>query len=108
MARSIRIPPAPSSRRDGRATHLKRSDFELDPQDYWTSRKTGARYPVAWSIRFRPRHLDRRWMRAFPEQELAASGKDSPAYWEGAVVYTGTSRGSGYLEMTGYAQPMRL
>ena len=36
--------------KDGRATHLKRGDFELQPLEYWTSPKTGAQYPVKWRI----------------------------------------------------------
>jgi predicted secreted hydrolase len=41
-------------------------------------------------------------------QELAEQDAASPSYWEGAVTYSGTSRGAGYLEMTGYDKPMRL
>ena len=42
-----------------------------------------------------------------PDQELV--GEDaSPSYWEGAVVYSGSHTGVGYLEMTGYDAPMRL
>src|ERR1019366_9955075 len=36
--------------RDGRATHLRRSDFELQPLDYWKSPKTGGRYPIRWRV----------------------------------------------------------
>ena len=41
-------------------------------------------------------------------QELVAEDASSPSYWEGAVTYRGTSRGAGYLEMTGYNKAMRL
>jgi len=41
-------------------------------------------------------------------QELASDEERTPSYWEGAVVYSGTLAGAGYLEMTGYAKPMRL
>ena len=34
-------------------------------------------------------------------QELKAS-KGGTTYWEGAVSYSGSARGAGYLEMTGY------
>ena len=41
-------------------------------------------------------------------QELAAEGEASPPYWEGAVTYSGSHNGVGYLEMTGYSKPMRF
>jgi len=94
--------------RDGRATHLRRTDFTLHPEALWTSPKTGARYPVSWSIQVPSLHIGLRCDAAFAGQELAGEGKDSPDYWEGAVVYSGTSGGSGYLEMTGYTRPMRI
>ena len=41
-------------------------------------------------------------------QELAAEGQFGPTYWEGAVNYTGSGTGAGYLEMTGYDKPVVL
>lgn len=94
--------------RNGRATHLRRSDIDLRPESWWTSPKTGARYPVAWTIRIPSLHVELRCTADFPNQELPGEGQDSPSYWEGAVVYNGSSTAVGYLEMTGYAKPMRL
>ena len=37
---------------------------------------------------------------ALDNQELKAT--TGPSYWEGAVAFSGTHRGVGYLEMTGY------
>jgi len=34
-------------------------------------------------------------------QELAVRDAAAPSYWEGAVRYSGTATGVGYLEMTG-------
>ena len=34
--------------------------------------------------------------------------KTGPSYWEGAVTYSGSANGVGYLEMTGYDKPVRL
>ncbi len=42
---------------------------------------------------------------ALPNQELSTHETN---YWEGAVVYSGTGKGVGYLEMTGYDKPVRL
>ena len=92
---------------DGRATHLRRSDFELRPEDWWTSPHTGARYPVRWRIAIPSLGVEVTCTAAIPDQELTG-GSEFPTYWEGAVVYTGSASGVGYLEMTGYARPVRL
>lgn len=93
---------------DGRARHLAHSDFELQPTGWWTSPKTGARYPTRWSISVPGLSIRLKCSAALDLQELAGEGEASPPYWEGAVVYSGTETGVGYLEMTGYARPMRL
>jgi predicted secreted hydrolase len=93
---------------DGRTTHLKRDDFELQPLEWWTSPRTRARYPIKWRLTVPSLHLALECAAAIPAQELVAENESSPSYWEGAVTYTGTSRGVGYLEMTGYGKPMKL
>jgi predicted secreted hydrolase len=45
---------------------------------------------------------------ALDAQELAPDDRAGPAYWEGAVTYSGSATGAGYLEMTGYDKPVRL
>ena len=45
---------------------------------------------------------------ALENQELVSEGESFPSYWEGAVTYSGSARGVGYLEMTGYNRAMRL
>ena len=94
--------------RDGRATHLTRDAFNLTPSAWWTSPKTGAKYPIRWRVSVPSLHIELECAAAIPEQELVGDDEASPAYWEGAVLYTGTQTGVGYLEMTGYAKPMRL
>jgi predicted secreted hydrolase len=94
--------------RDGRSTHLARAAFELHPSKWWTSPKTGAKYPIRWRIAVPALRIELECAAAIPDQELAGEDEASPTYWEGAVVYTGTRGGVGYLEMTGYAKPMRL
>jgi len=92
--------------RDGRATHLKRADFELQPLDSWTSPKTGAHYPVRWRISVPSLKLQLVCTAAIPNQELVSQDGASPTYWEGAVMYSGSAAGVGYLEMTGYGKPV--
>jgi predicted secreted hydrolase len=94
--------------RDGRARHLARADFDLQPAAWWTSPRTGARYPIRWRITVPSLSIVLDCAAAVDNQELAGEGDATPSYWEGAVVYSGTHRGVGYLEMTGYARPMRL
>ena len=93
---------------DGRATHLKRSDFELQPAEYWTSPKTHARYPIRWRVSIPSLKVSLDCAAAIPDQELVSEDAAGPTYWEGAVVYSGSATGVGYLEMTGYTKPMRL
>ena len=93
---------------DGRATHLKREDFELQTAGFWTSPKTGARYPVEWRIRVPSRKLSLDCLAAIADQELVSEDAAAPTYWEGAVTYSGSAAGVGYLEMTGYTRPMRF
>jgi predicted secreted hydrolase len=93
---------------DGRVTHLKRSDFELQPLEYWTSPKTHARYPTRWQVSIPSLKVLLQCSAAIPDQELVSEDAAGPTYWEGAVVYSGSATGAGYLEMTGYGKPMRL
>jgi predicted secreted hydrolase len=94
--------------RDGRSTHLKRADFELRPLESWTSPKTGARYPVRWRVSVPSLKIQLECVAAIPNQELVSEDDAGPTYWEGAVTYSGSATGVGYLEMTGYGKPVRM
>jgi predicted secreted hydrolase len=98
--------------RQGRATHLTAKDFSLtpgtEPGMTWTSAISGARYPIAWTIRVPSLALEAALSTRLPQQELAGKSHSTPAYWEGAIEVNGTRKGQpiegqGYLEMTGYA-----
>jgi predicted secreted hydrolase len=93
--------------KDGRATHLKRADFELTPLEYWTSAKSGAKYPIKWRITVPSMGVALECSAALREQELSEDDAGL-TYWEGAVTYSGSSPGVGYLEMTGYAAPVKF
>ncbi len=93
---------------DGRATNLRRSEFTLTPLGYWTSPKTHARYPVKWHIEIPRLHVSLDCDAALPDQELIAEGEGVSAYWEGAAAYSGSARGVGYLEMTGYDKAVKM
>jgi predicted secreted hydrolase len=93
--------------KDGRATHLKRADFELQPLEFWTSPKTGAKYPVRWRISVPSMGVALECTAAVRGQELVSEDDPGLTYWEGAVTYSGSSPGVGYLEMTGYSAPVK-
>lgn len=92
----------------GVARHLTSREFALEPARYWVSPKTKARYPVSWRIRVPSLALDLACDAALDGQELPGHDAGSPTYWEGAVRYTGSAAGLGYLEMTGYDKPVRF
>jgi len=92
----------------GVATPLAEADFTLDPVETWSSSQTGGRYPVAWRITIPRLQMRFDVSTALKEQELRLK---PIIYWEGSVRAQGTVggknvKGSGYLEMTGYAGPV--
>ncbi len=92
----------------GRARHLSREDFSLTPLERWTSPQTTGSYPVRWQVRVPSLNISLVAEAALKEQELRALDAAGPSYWEGAVRYSGSQTGVGYLEMTGYDKPVRL
>lgn len=100
------------------ATHANRVDAgqAFAPQDvhfaaqrHWTSPSTRARYPVQWSV---DTPAGRYTVRALiDDQELDSRRSTGTVYWEGLTELLdsqGRRVGRGYLEMTGYAQALRL
>jgi predicted secreted hydrolase len=91
----------------GKAHHLKAGDFTLRATAFWQSPKSKGRYPTEWQIEIPSLHVSVKCRAARQNQELVGQ-KNATAYWEGAVVYSGTNTGRGYLEMTGYDKPVRF
>ena len=93
----------------GATQNFPAGSVRFEPRRHWTSPLTGARYPVEWQ-------LDTpagRWVvRArLDAQELDSRNSTGAVYWEGLselLDAQGQRRGQGYLEMTGYAAPLRL
>jgi predicted secreted hydrolase len=85
----------------GAAHHLRREDFTLEPLERW------GKYPVRWRIRVPSLGIDLFAKAVLNNQELQGRN-GGPSYWEGAVDYTGSGRGVGYLEMTGYGEAVHL
>ena len=94
----------------GDTRKLSQADVEVEVLDYWTSPKSGARYPSGWRLRVPSESLVMTITPYLPDQEMETSVR----YWEGTVRIEGAAggkniSGSGYIEMTGYgdneAQP---
>ncbi|NMM87770.1 carotenoid 1,2-hydratase [Rhodococcus sp. SRB_17] len=85
------------------------TEVVFTPLRWWASPLGPARYPVQWRVdtpagRFEVRAL-------LDNQELDSRGSTGAIYWEGLCALhaaTGEVVGGGYLEMTGYAQALRL
>lgn len=93
---------------NGISTHLRREDFTLLPVKRWKSGRTGGNYPVAWELSIPREKFSLRIEPALEDQELSLGVIN---YWEGAVRALGTRAGraltgTGYLELTGYAEEL--
>src|SRR5438270_5669063 len=91
------------------AMRLTSRDFTMTPVARWKSPKTGADYPIEWRVEVQARQLSFTVRPILQDQELALVPL---AYWEGAIDALGDVpdkgiRGVGYLELTGYAGPLR-
>lgn len=88
---------------------FSRGEVIFKPVRSWTSPQTQARYPVEWMVRT---PADFYTVRALIDnQELDSRASTGAVYWEGLCELldsNGKLVGRGYLEMTGYASPLRL
>jgi len=85
-------------RPDGARRGLAAGEFILTPGRTWTSPR-GGRYPVRWRVQVPSEGLDLDVRAMLDASELDATVR----YWEGSVRVGGSHAGTGFLEMTGYA-----
>ena len=80
----------------------------FEPVRRWRSPRSGASWPVVQRLTVAGRVLELHPL--LDDQELDTRGSTGITYWEGAVTVTEAGRptGRGYLELTGYAQAMRI
>lgn len=108
---SFRRPRNSTAKRaeEDRTDAFNRGDVIFKPVKFWKSPKSEAKYPVEWQVRT-PEDLYT--VRALVEnQELDSRASTGAIYWEGLSELVDSSNrrvGYGYLEMTGYAQPLRF
>jgi predicted secreted hydrolase len=80
----------------GATSPLIGKDITLEPLE--TARIAERDVPVRWRVRIESRGVNIETRPLNPESWMATE----PAYWEGPIRFTGTHKGEGYLEMTGY------
>jgi len=83
---------------DGSVTALAAGDFSIEVLDRWRT-SDGIDYPSRWRLRVPGHDLDLEVAPLVADQELRLAVR----YWEGAVDVSGSVRGRGYAELTGYA-----
>jgi len=83
-------------------------DVTFDPLERWTSPRTRGAWPVTQRLRVGTRNFESKPL--FADQELDSRATTGAVYWEGAslLLEGGRRVGRGYLEMTGYVEPIRL
>jgi len=91
--------------RDGAAEHLRREEYQLTAESFWTSPATQGRYPIAWRLAIPKLGIAVRISTPLSNQELVVH---PIVYWEGLIDVEGARagakvRGQGYMELTGYA-----
>jgi predicted secreted hydrolase len=98
----------------GKSRFLSVSDFTMTPHgETFTSSQTKASYPIQWRVTVPSLQLDLEIRTPLADQELVSASHAALTYWEGAITIGGTregkpAKGVGYLEMTGYSEPVRL
>ena len=88
---------------------FSKGEVIFKPTRFWKSPLTQTSYPVEWIVRT---PADFYTVKAvIDNQELDSRQSTGAIYWEGLselVDSNGKTVGRGYLEMTGYAQPLRM
>jgi len=84
-------------------------DVAFTPLRHWASPSSGTRYPVEWRVACPAGTFTVRAL--LDAQELDSRASTGTVYWEGLselLDAQGRRVGLGYLEMTGYAQRLRI
>jgi predicted secreted hydrolase len=94
----------------GDVTHIPLSGFHIEATGTWRSPATHALYPSGWIVSVTGIHPRLRLVPILLDQELVDA--TTATYWEGAIdvfdATTGARLGTGYVELTGYASPLRM
>ncbi|HSV33946.1 MAG TPA: carotenoid 1,2-hydratase [Ramlibacter sp.] len=96
-------------RANGASSPFGAGDVAFTPQRSWTSPLSRATYPVEWMVRTPAGTFTVKAV--LDAQELDSRASTGAIYWEGlSDLFDSNGRkiGRGYLEMTGYAQRLRM
>jgi predicted secreted hydrolase len=93
---------------DGGVETFGPREIEFSPGRRWRSLRTSIEYPVSWRVRAGVVRVELQPL--FDDQEADSRATTGAVYWEGAVqaLRAGERVGRGYLELTGYGEPLRL
>jgi predicted secreted hydrolase len=93
---------------DGEVQILQPRDLEFLEIRRWVSPRTGISYPVEWRVHAASREFTLKPL--LDDQENDTRLSTGAIYWEGAVRAYQQDKlaGRGYLELTGYGEPLRL
>jgi predicted secreted hydrolase len=94
---------------DGRQRVFGPDELRFTAEGTWTSPRTRAVYPTRWRIQTPSGEFTVRAL--LDDQELDSQGSTGTVYWEGMSELLDTAGkpvGRGYLELTGYAQALKL
>jgi predicted secreted hydrolase len=95
--------------RDGATRIFRNEEVRFEGLKAWSSPRTQAKYPTRWRVQTPSGNFEVRAL--LDDQELDSRGSTGGVYWEGLselLDEQGRRVGRGYLEMTGYAAPLRL
>ncbi|MEO5929070.1 MAG: lipocalin-like domain-containing protein, partial [Candidatus Kapaibacterium sp.] len=98
---------------DGKRTPLALKDYTIQVLDHWTSPASKGNYPSKWKITIPSQNFEATITPYAADQELRTDNSARVTYWEGAVKVDATRNGTpvageGYVELTGYAGPLRM
>jgi predicted secreted hydrolase len=93
---------------DGGVRTFAPGEIRFAPTRTWRSPRTGVAYPVGMAVDAGGTALTLEPL--VDDSELDSRASTGTIYWEGAVRsrVAGREVGRGYLELTGYGEPMRL
>lgn len=95
--------------KQGTTRHFGPGEVQLAPGRLWTSPRSRGRYPMEWTISIPNAQYTIKSL--LDDQEMDSRASTGAYYWEGLseiLNSVGQPVGRGYLEMTGYAAPMRI
>src|SRR5438128_10457054 len=99
-------------RADGSAVPLTGDEITVAVLDHWQSPQSRGSYPARWRLAVPSADVAVEIVPTVPHQELLTHRSTQVTYWEGSATVTGERpgrpvRGLGYVELTGYATPLR-